>query len=121
VVVVDPSGLEYGPDFVRNGPFLETGPKVMNIDDLTVRGARFLCANYKVALFDIADGRSFHVRSNPPPPPTADKAAVLQSLSCAAHVVRQAGGEGGRAIASPQSVAPFPASSARPPATGDRR
>ena len=92
VVVVDPAGLDYGESFVRNDPFLEIGPKVMNIDDLTVKGARILCAGYKVALFDMTDAKAFGVRRVPPPPPSALKAAVLRVLSCAAHVGRRLGG-----------------------------
>ncbi len=49
IVVVDPAGLEYGQDFVRNDPFLERWPKVLNIEDLTPAGARDLCGHFSVA------------------------------------------------------------------------
>jgi hypothetical protein len=73
---------------VRNDPFLESGRKVMNIDDLTVNGARSLCAAYAVAFFDITDGKALGLPWKPSPPPIAAKAAVLRALSCATHVVR---------------------------------
>jgi hypothetical protein len=87
VVVVDPQDLVYGVDLVRNDPFLERGPKVMDLGHLTTAAALALCARYKVALFDRADGQALGVASYAPALPTPGKAEVLRSLSCAAHVV----------------------------------
>ncbi len=83
IVVVDPAGLEYGQDFVRNDPFLERWPKVLNIEDLTPAGARDLCGHFSVALFDVRTGRAFGVRTSPVPPPGPAKQASLAALSCA--------------------------------------
>ena len=88
VVIVDPEELTYGVDLVRNDPFLERGPKVMDVGRLTAAQALSLCGRYKVALFDRADGEALGVAAFPATPPSAAKAAVLRALSCAAHVVR---------------------------------
>lgn len=78
VVIVDPRGLWYGDDLVRNDPFLGPGPKVMKRTLLKNPQLQALCARYKVALFDRADGAAFgiiassrtmsQVKALPPPP-----------------------------------------------------
>jgi hypothetical protein len=90
VVIVDPKYLTYGFNLVRNDPFLERGPKVMDVNYLTAPQALALCAHFKVALFDRTDGAALGVATLPPMPPPAGKAEVLRSLSCATRVVAPA-------------------------------
>ena len=52
VVIVDPSGLWYGVDLVRNDPFLAAGPKVMDIEALSADQVQALCATHRIAVFD---------------------------------------------------------------------
>lgn len=76
VVIVDPQGLWYADDLVRNDPFLQKGPKVMHRLMLSERQVEDLCARYRVAWFDRASGEAFGMHPGgpftrtPPRPPT---------------------------------------------------
>jgi hypothetical protein len=61
VVVVDPTGLRYGVDLVRNDPFLEGRPKVVDLYALTPDGLARLCASGSVGLFERAEGLALGV------------------------------------------------------------
>lgn len=61
VVIVDPTGLRYGIDLVRNDPFLEQRPKVLDLEHLDEAAIARLCASGSVALFEEADGRAVGV------------------------------------------------------------
>jgi hypothetical protein len=63
VVVVDPRGLWYGGDLVRNDPFLSAGPKVIEIDKLNVQDVTSLCGHYTVSLFEKSAGARFGIAS----------------------------------------------------------
>jgi hypothetical protein len=62
VVVVDPVGIWYGTDLVRNDPFLRTTPKVMGLGYLDGASPRKLCQRYDVAIFERRDAERFGLR-----------------------------------------------------------
>lgn len=55
VVLVDMPGIWFGPDLVRNDPFLRNRPKVMGLQLLTADQIRALCDRYTVAVIDHHD------------------------------------------------------------------
>ena len=59
--LVDLSGLWFGPQLVRNDPFLENRPKVMGLQMLTPDQIRALCAGYSIAVVDYYDLAEFGV------------------------------------------------------------
>ena len=61
IVVVDTSGIVFGPDLARNDPFLRNSPKVMVLARLDAERLRALCARYRVALFAAPDAARYGV------------------------------------------------------------
>ena len=75
VVVVDPSGLFYATDLVRNDPFLRNAPKRMDLGVMTDTQVRGLCAEHRTALFERREGLALGLS------PSADKpTAHLQAM-----------------------------------------
>ena len=62
VVLVDPTGLFYGIDLVRNDPFLQNRPKVMNLLAFDADTLRTLCGRFSVELFSTDDGLRHGIR-----------------------------------------------------------
>jgi hypothetical protein len=84
VVIVDPSGLWYGVDLVRNDPFLSGNPKVMDIEALSADQVRALCATRKIAVFDIrapAASAITHLDDGPHPQAVTLR-ALMRELGC---------------------------------------
>ncbi len=88
VVIVDPRGLWYADDLVRNDPFLEHNPKVMNLAVLTEPQLRNLCAGYRVGVFDFPQGKRLGMRSAGAVPIPSSKTALLKSLGCDRPVLK---------------------------------
>ncbi len=55
VVLVDQSGIWFGPELVRNDPFLQNRPKIMGLQRLTEDQIRALCDRYTIAVVDYHD------------------------------------------------------------------
>jgi SAM-dependent methyltransferase len=89
VVIVDPSGVWYGRDEVRNDPFLSQGPKVLSADMLTPAQAEALCARYRVAVFDRQDAPFAGVRTFDQPEDVhiGQVRAAMAARSCGRHVL----------------------------------
>ena len=83
VVIVDPLGLWFGIDLVRNDPFLEAGPKVMLLQSLSPRGIEAVCRAHSVAVFDRAQGLAAGLRATEQGPRPGDEAR-LRVLNAAA-------------------------------------
>lgn len=86
VVFVDPTDIWYGPDLIRNDPFLRTPPKVFGLGELQDAQIRELCRRHDVALFDRQDARRFGVRPAQDVPAIAERNRknldVMRSLNC---------------------------------------
>jgi hypothetical protein len=86
IVIVDPAGIWYGQDLVRNDPLLRTRPKVLGLPWLDATHLAELCRRYDVAIFDRADARRLGMRTVSSPPVLTERDAKLralaQSLSC---------------------------------------
>jgi hypothetical protein len=101
VVVVDPTGLWYAQDLVRNDPFLERTPLVMHRFKLSDAQMRDLCAHYRVAYFNEQSGVAFGVMSLKVPLTGHEKYAGLLSAKpmtpppCAPRALQPAAGVGG--------------------------
>jgi hypothetical protein len=95
VVIVDPTGVWYGRDEVRNDPFLLQGPKVLSADMLTPAQADALCARYRVAVFDRQDAPRVGMRTFPQPEEVhiGQVRAAMAARACGRHVL--AGGSAG--------------------------
>jgi hypothetical protein len=65
IVIVDPNGLMFGSDFIRNDPFLETGPKVMQLSELEPETLSALCRSKTIALFDAPQGLALGIQAIP--------------------------------------------------------
>jgi hypothetical protein len=84
VVIVDPTGLRYGQDLVRNDPFLTNRPKVMHIAALTEGQVRDQCARYRIAVFDRTVAPAFGSPGDPDPadPHSLRLRRLMRELSC---------------------------------------
>jgi hypothetical protein len=85
VVIVDPRGMWYGDDLVRNDPYLGPGPKVMKFTLLKAPQVRDLCARYKVALFNRFDGAAFGIIASSRP---MLMATARSAPPCGVHIRR---------------------------------
>jgi hypothetical protein len=94
VVLVDPTGLWYGGDLIRNSPFLNRGPKVVRLSRLTGRQLQDLCGRYRVATFYRSDGVAFGVPTVALPPDMRAEALkpLLARSRCGAPVAGAAPG-----------------------------
>jgi hypothetical protein len=52
LVLVDPSGVPYAEDLVRNDPYLRNRPKVMDLALLDLAAVESLCSRFTVSVFD---------------------------------------------------------------------
>jgi hypothetical protein len=68
VVVVDFLDIWFGPDLVRNDPFLRGSPKVLSLYNLEESQLRALCARHDVAIFNREDAPRFGLRTVPEMP-----------------------------------------------------
>jgi hypothetical protein len=95
VVVVDPMGVWYGQDLVRNDPFLASGPKVMSLGALDADKVQYLCTHYRVRLFDRSVGATLGMTPYPWSGTWRGDAlrALMKRLSCDGPV-RPAGRDG---------------------------
>jgi hypothetical protein len=84
VVLVDPTGLLFGVDLVRNDPFLHSGPKVMLLSSLKADQVRALCAGATVSVFDAARGAAFNMKttSEQPLQPLQRLRTLVKSSGC---------------------------------------
>jgi hypothetical protein len=84
VVAVDPTGMFYASDLVRNDPWLRNRPKVVDLVTATPAQLRALCASGSVAVFDRTGG--FGLRSSDYPPEAlahiAASRALMDRLGC---------------------------------------
>jgi len=87
VVLVDPNGLHFGIDLVRNDPWLRQRPKIMDLALLSPDKLRRLCETKSVMLFDVKDGIALDMwRERMGPVPSQRR--LLNSWGCARkHVV----------------------------------
>jgi hypothetical protein len=85
VVLVDPKGLWYGQDLVRNDPFPRRGPAVLDLNLLTGRQLLQLCDRYRVAIFDRSAGAALGIRASPAGALSVNR-ALLTTPSCAAAI-----------------------------------
>jgi hypothetical protein len=82
VVVVDPSGVAFGADLVRNDPFLRNRPIVLGLQGLDEAAVRSVCAGYRVALFDRRHGTAYGIRETAAPEPSPAR-PILDAIGCA--------------------------------------
>lgn len=84
VVIVDPSGLWYGVDLVRNDPFLTRTPKVMDLEAMSADQIRALCASDKIAVFDKGSAAASGITrvDDGPHPQAAAMRALMRALRC---------------------------------------
>ena len=89
VVLIDPTGLFYAADLVRNDPFLRNSPKRMDLGTMTDAQIRGVCARGPVALFDRREGLALGIDSNPGGPTSRMLAirALLTELKCGGRLV----------------------------------
>ena len=89
VVLIDPTGLFYAADLVRNDPFLRNSPKRMDLGTMTDAQIRGVCARGPVALFDRRVGLALGIDSNPGGPTSRMLAirALLTELKCGGRLV----------------------------------
>jgi hypothetical protein len=62
VVIVDRRGLWYGLDLIRNDPFLQSSPKVLDLGGLDQTTLDWVCGHYRVAMFDKVRGHALGIR-----------------------------------------------------------
>ena len=82
VVLVDATGMLAAQDLVRNRPDLSNKPKVMDIEMLNEAKIRYLCARYRIELFDGKQRAKVHI----PWDDTGDLSglrALLKPIGCA--------------------------------------
>jgi hypothetical protein len=85
VVVVDPTGMFFASDLVRNDPYLRNSPKVVDLLILRESQIRDLCARYRVVMFDQGSRAGFRRVIYPARNlrRLAENRAVFRALSCA--------------------------------------
>ena len=66
VVVVDPSGMRFANDLVRNDPFLRNRPKVLTLGYLDDAQIETLCSRFSVSVFDKQQDNALGRRLCPP-------------------------------------------------------
>jgi hypothetical protein len=63
LVFVDPSDIWFGVDFMRNDPYLRTTPKILALNNLKEADILRLCAENRIAVFDVSTARRYGVPS----------------------------------------------------------
>lgn len=61
VVIVDPSGLAFAEDLVRNDPLLRNRPLVLDLSRLSEQNLDQLCARHSIAVFDHKEAELFGI------------------------------------------------------------
>jgi hypothetical protein len=91
VVIVDAAAIWYGPDLVRNDPFLRASPKVMALPYLDRAQVEELCRRYDVAIFSREDAERFGLATVAGLPTPGGPSRVLRdamtSLGCGRPLV----------------------------------
>jgi hypothetical protein len=79
LVLVDPAGIEFGHELVRNDPDLQNRPIIVDLANLTQQQIRHLCERGPFPIFDERHGRHFGL---PPAPPSLSQRKLLDQLGC---------------------------------------
>ncbi len=89
IVIVDPTGMMYADDLVRNDPFLTNRPKVIHLYMLDPARISALCAVRKVELFDARDGAAigYPAGFKPSMVHVRPLEAAANRPPCGAHVI----------------------------------
>jgi hypothetical protein len=90
IVIVDPTGIWYGADLVRNDPFLRGSPKVLVLNYLSEQQIADVCGRYRVAVFDRSHASMFGMRMISDARYSArnrDLREIIQASSCDRGVV----------------------------------
>ena len=105
VVLVDPTGLFYAEDLVRNDPLLRNSPKVMDLGVLTEGQIRTLCGSGRTAVFGMAEGLAAGMSVSPggPPPKLAAARKLVADLGCGKAPAQSAAAAGLRPRLSPSA------------------
>ena len=82
LVIVDPNGMSFAEDLVRNDPFLRNRPLVLDLWALDADGIRELCATHTVTIFDHTDGAAFNLLLSQPMPPMPTR-TLMDQIGCA--------------------------------------
>ena len=84
IVIIDPTGIWYGADLVRNDPYLRDTPKVMALNHIAGVQLEALCRDYRVALFARAEAERFGIRTaeTPGPTPNRELRALMNGRGC---------------------------------------
>jgi hypothetical protein len=84
VLLVDPTGVFFGGDLVRNDPLLRDRPKIMDLSFLDEAQVRRLCARGDVAVFDRLDAARFGMRltAAEPDPEVRRLRQLIGALGC---------------------------------------
>jgi hypothetical protein len=82
VVVVDPSGLYFGDNLVRNDPFLRNRPIVLSLAALDGDRLRSICGRFRVALFEHRDGLAYGIRTESGMDALAERRSLMHALAC---------------------------------------
>jgi hypothetical protein len=61
VVILDPSGLAFAEDLVRNDPMLRNRPLVLDLSRLSEQNLDELCARYTISVFDYHEAELFGI------------------------------------------------------------
>lgn len=98
LVLVDPSGLFFAPDLVRNDPFLGNRPKVLDLSYIDDARMADLCARFSISVFDRRQAIALGLRENTLRPEDeafrASRRALMKQLGCGVDVA--IGAEGRR-------------------------
>lgn len=91
VVIVDPTGMQFANDLVRNDPFLRNRPKVLELTYLDADAIRAVCARFSVAVFDKRQGYALGIPHLPArlvrfAPVLAPQRGLLRRLGCGTPV-----------------------------------
>jgi hypothetical protein len=81
--VVDPSGIAFGEDLVRNDPFLRNRPIMLGLQGLAEASVRAVCARDRVALFDRRHGAHYGIPERAAGPEPSPARAILDEIGCA--------------------------------------
>ena len=88
IVMVDATGIAYGRDLVRNSPFLDRRPLVLNLKSLSLQQIRDICGRFSVRTFDRSDALRLGVPSSDDPISVdAASKTLLSQLNCATQHV----------------------------------
>lgn len=84
VVAVDPTGMFYATDLVRNDPWLRNRPKVIDLVTASPDQLRALCATSRLAVFDRTSGFGLKTADYPAAALAhiASSRALMAQLSC---------------------------------------